>query len=181
VDLIPSTPFVLTLPANATVNSAGEVVADLTPAGSGAALDDLSNVTPATGRAALGVPATTAADLKADVHVFGPVVIDVDGASDHAGFPLFWRPGFAGTITRVSANVVVAGVTAAGGITAEVSINEAQCTLSAPLSFPIGSGTQDPILDVAVTAGGAFTADQLLGITNTTAALLSIVLEYTRA
>jgi hypothetical protein len=218
------TPFSLTLPSGAQVNPGGTVSADLTASGLGAALVDLSNVDPETGRDALGATATgtaiyTAADaeaartaigatatgdaliiatdadaartaigapaaadvtLKADVWTFGPVERALLPLGN-GGFGVTWMPGFAGTLTRVSA--ILLNALSVGDSTTEVTVDGIAVTTSAPLTFleldPPGTA-----LDVAVTAGGAFTANQRIGIIpNGTNELGngSFILEYTRA
>lgn len=157
MELLPSTPFVLTLPSNATVNSGGEVVADLTPEG-------------------LGVI------QKTDVQLMGPVVVDLDSANGFLN-PIIWRPGFAGTITRVTMTIIAGPITTGPGV-ATVAVAGVACTTSAPISAPAASA-QGFTVDVAVTAGGAFTADQLISVTpsgtNAELAQGCVGLEYTRA
>lgn len=185
MDLIPSTPFVLTLPDSATVNSAGEVVADLTLTGLGitaAGLAITGAASAAAQRTALGVSPTTDVDLKSDVHLMGPVVVDVDSVGSLLQ-PVLWRPGFAGTFTGVTM-AIVSGPIATGPAVVTVAVAGVACTTSAPIEAPIASA-EGFTVDVAVTAGGAFTADQLISVTpsgtNAEIALACVALEYTRA
>lgn len=249
MELLPSTPFVLTLPANATVNSAGEVVADLSLDGMDAADLTLSNLSSAasartnlggtaTGialftaanaaaaataagataagaailtaanaaaqvtalggtadgaalftaasvadqRTALGVSPTTDVDLKSDIHLMGPIVVDLDSNGNLSA--VRWRPGFAGTIANLTMTISAAGpiTTGAGEVTVEIA--GVACTTAAPLSAPVASAVGFAV-DTAVTAGGAFTANQEIAVipggTNSVIALVGVGIEYTRA
>ena len=135
----------------------------------------------AAARTALGVAAGTAADLKADVHAWGPVVLALNAASTL--LDVRWRPGFAGTLTRMS-GVLSGSTVATDAATVEVAVAGVAATLSAPMSFPVSSAAGTAV-DVAISAGGAFTADQELRLTPGGGAISStfvgIVVEYTRA
>lgn len=205
MELLPSTPFVLTLPANATVNSAGEVVADLSLDGMDAADLTLSNLSSAATartnlggtadgaalftaasvadqRTALGVSPTTDVDLKSDIHLMGPIVVDLDSNGNLSA--VRWRPGFAGTIANLTMTISAAGpiTTGAGEVTVEIA--GVACTTAAPLSAPVASAVGFAV-DTAVTAGGAFTANQEIAVipggTNSVIALVGVGIEYTRA
>lgn len=270
-DLTPDIPFVLTLPANATVNDAGEVECDLSLDGLDAADLTLSNLTSAatartnlggtatgvavfiaenaaaaatavgasvTGAAlltaanaaaaatavgataagaailtattaadqvtalggtvdgaalftavdvpaqlaALGVSPTTDVDLKSDIHLMGPVVVDLDSTGFLAA--VRWRPGFAGTIARLTMTISAEGPIAGGAGDVTVTIAGVACTTTDPLSAPIASAVSF-VVDTDVTAGGAFTADQEIAVipsgANTATTFAGIGIEYTRA
>lgn len=133
----------------------------------------------ATARTNLGVPALTATDLKADVHVFPiPGRVDLIGAN---AWQIRFLMGFAGTFTRISsvmsgaaldANAVgtllIAGAAVTGGVVTHANLAVA------------GNA-----IDQAITAGGGFTADQEIRYTvsgsNAAAAFAGVVLEHTRA
>lgn len=135
----------------------------------------------AAARTELGVGLASAADLKSDVHAWGPVSLGLDfttGLRD-----VRWRPGFAGTLTRTSG--VLSGATTSGGAaTVAVAVDGAAATLGSAFSFPIASAAGTAV-DVSISAGGAFTADQEIrltpGGTNDAAAYVGVVVEYTRA
>lgn len=140
-------------------------------------LSDLASA--ATARTNLGVSATTAVDLKADVHAHPiPGRVDLIGAN---AWQIRFRMGFAGTFTRISsvmsgatldANAVgtllIAGGAVTGGVVTHANL--------------VAAGDAQ---DQAITAGGAFTADQEIRYTisgaNTQAAFAGVTLEYTRA
>jgi len=135
----------------------------------------------AAARTELGVGLAAAADLKADVHVFGPVSLGLNAASTL--FDVRWRPGFAGTLTRMS-GVLSGSTVATGAATVEVAVAGVAATLSAPMSFPISSAAGTAV-DVGITLGGAFTADQEIRLTpgggDIASTFVGVVVEYTRA
>lgn len=153
-------PFSITTPSSATL-TAGAVNIDLSPTG-------------------LGVPADGTVVLKSSVQTFGPVEVNLLTSAAHA---VRFRPGFAGTLTRVSVVLSVATV-ATGAATVSVGVAGTPCTLSAPVSFAIGQAA-GAAQDVSVTAGGAFTADQTIDITpggtNSAPTFGGVILEFTRA
>lgn len=134
--------------------------------------------TAAAARTALGVSATTASDLKADVHPFLLPRVDLIGAN---AWQIRFRMGFAGTFTRISsvtsgaaldANAVgtllIAGGAVTGGVVTHANLAAA-----------------GDAIDQAITAGGAFTEDQEIRYTvsgtNAAAAFAGVMLEHTRA
>lgn len=122
--------------------------------------------------AGLGVVAVTA------VQTFGPVEVNLLTSAVRI---IRWRPGFAGTIKQVS--VVLSGATVATGpATVSVGVAGAAVTMTA-ISFAAGQ-VAGAAQDVAVTAGGEFTADQTIDITpagtNSAATFGGVVVEYER-
>lgn len=121
----------------------------------------------------------TQAGLGLAVQVFGPVEVNLLGSAARS---IRFRPGFAGTLKRVS--VVLSGATVAtGAATVTVGVAAANATLSAPISFAVGQ-VAGAVQDVEVTASGAFTADQTIDITpagtNSAATFGGVVLEFER-
>jgi hypothetical protein len=188
VVIIPADNFVLTLPDNATVNSAGEVVADLSLSGIGGADLTLSNLSSAatartnlggtaTGvavftaasaaaaRTALEVSPTTAVDLKADVLPLSTRecnLIDTATGSTYSMVALS-----AGTLTNVA--FVLDGVTTAvGTCSVAVDIGGVAVVLVAPLSAPIASVAGFKV-STTVSSGGAYAIGQTIRITTTSA------------
>lgn len=194
-----------------------------TGANDGFALDDLSNVDPATGRDALGatvtgaalfvatdaaaartaigatvtgsslvtatdaaaarttlgVSPTTESDLKADVHMVPvPGRVDLVGAN---AWEIRFRMGFAGTFTRISSvlsgaaldadavgTLLIAGGAVTGGVVTHAN-----------------AAAAGDAQDQAITAGGAFTANQEIRYTvsggNSSTSFAGVALEFTRA
>lgn len=152
-------PVSITTPESSTV-SYGVTNIDLTPTG-------------------LGVPADGTVVLKTSVQTFGPTEVNLLTSAVRI---IRFRPGFAGTLKRVS--VVLSGATVAtGAATVAVGVAGTPCTLSAPLSFAIGQAA-GAAQDVAVSSGGGFTADQTIDITpagtNSAATFGGVILEYER-
>jgi hypothetical protein len=120
------------------------------------------------------------AGLGLGVQAFGPVEVNLLGS---AARKVQWRPGFAGTLTRVSCVLSGATVTV-GAATVAVGVAGVAATLDTAISFAIGQAA-GAVQDRAVTALGAFTADQIIDITpagaNTAATFGGVVVEYTRA
>ena len=152
-------------------------------AGQGATAAGLAILTAATAaaqRTAMGVPATTAVDLKSDTHLMGPVFVTVD--STGAMPAVHWVPQFAGTL--IDASIVVNNnAIATGPAIATIAIAGASATTSAPLEAPIAAAVGTAV-SANITAGGAFTAGQVIRVTpsgtNTAAAILGVTIGYTR-
>lgn len=110
---------------------------------------------------------------------FGPIPLDTIAANADA---FRFRPGFAGTLTAMVLDLsksaagldgtVIVTPTIAGGATTPASAQHAAAAVAGA------------IVDTAITAGGAFTADQeIVGSvtgTNTVAGKTMVTLEYTR-
>ena len=130
-------------------------------AGAAAAID-FSNVTPATGRTALGVSATTAVDLKTDTHCAGPFSLSLVGADADA---IRFRFGFAGTITGILGDVSK-GTVATGTAIATLTVGGAS-PVANTLTFSIADA---PGAKRAMTPTGpncVFTADAEILIAQT--------------
>lgn len=117
---------------------------------------------------------------KLDVQPMGPVQVDlIDSAT---GSTYTWRPGFAGSL--VSASIVLDGATTAvGAASVAITIAGGAVTLAAPLSAPAVSASGFAV-STTVSSGGAFTANQAIRITttsaNTSATFGGVMLGYTR-
>lgn len=141
-----------------------------TPVGAGAGVGtsaaiDFSNVTPATGRTALGVPATTATDLKADVHNI--LIRECDLIDTATGTTYSFCPNYAGTLTHAS--IVLDGVTTAvDAASVAIDIDGTPVVLAAPLSAPALSAAGFKV-NTTVSSAGAFTANQVIKLTTTSA------------
>lgn len=169
--------------AGSAIFTAANAAAQVTALGGTAAGSALFTAATATAqRTALGVSPTTAVDLKSDIHLMGPVVVDVYADSQQT--PIIWRPGFAGTIVNITMTFSGSAPVTTDPATVEVRIQGVACTTSAPLTAPVDSPTGFSV-DVSVTAGGAFTANDLLTVAPTSASLsfgfACVGLEYTRA
>ena len=174
-------PFKITVPDAALTTSNGEAIVDLTPDGIDAADLTLSNLSSnATARTNLSVPAIADVTLNSAPHPMGPCLLALDSALPIVEWR--WRPGFAGTLTRVSM-VICSDTIATGAATVVPAIAGVACTLGAPLSAPIASAPGF-VVDTNISALGAFTADQEISLTpggtNTASAHAGVMLEYTR-
>ncbi len=146
----------------------------------GVAAVDFSNVTPATGRTALGVSPTTAVDLKADTHAFGPFVMSIVAAdADKIRF----RPGFAGTITAV------VGIQTKGTVATGTAIATVTTTSGSPTSNTVTHNIADAANQVRTAspagANAAFGATDFidLSITGTNdgaGSKVAYMIHYTR-
>lgn len=134
----------------------------------------------AAARTELGVGLSSAADLKADVHAWGPVSLGLDSTTTLRD--VRWRPGFAGTLTRAS-GVLSGATTSTGAATVAVAVAGSAVTFGSAFSFPIASAAGTAV-DVSISSGGAFTADQEIRLTpggsSDTATYVGVVVEYTR-
>ncbi len=197
--LTPAQPFSLTLPSTATVNSAGEVVCDLSAnateamaaavAAQATADDAVADAAAAQGDAtqALSDAAdaqTTADDAvpKTDIVMLGPVRVDLIVAA--TGTTHSWRALFDGTL--INAAMVLDGAeTAVGDCGVTISITNGAVTLSAPLTQPLGTAAGAVRTVTAIGGPWLFSASDFFTITttsaNTAATFGGITLGVTRA
>ena len=114
---------------------------------------------------AMGVPATTAVDLKADTHPLPTARVDlIDTAT---GSVVRMIPLFAGTL--VTAGLVLDGATTAvGACSVAVSIDGVPVVTAIALSKNSGSAAGTKVT-TTVESGGAFTANQVIEFTTTSA------------
>lgn len=138
-------------------------VAGLGATAAGLAILTAANV--AAQRTAMGVPATTAVDLKADTHPLPTARVDlIDTAT---GSVVRMIPMFAGTL--VTAGLVLDGATTAvGACSVAITIDGVPVVLAAPLSFAAASAAGTKVT-TTVSSGGAFTANQTIEYTTTSA------------
>jgi len=137
-------------------------------AGQGATAAGLAILTAANAaaqRTAMGVPATTAVDLKADTHPLPTARVDlIDTAT---GSVVRMIPLFAGTL--VTAGLVLDGATTAvGACSVAVSIDGVPVVTAIALSKNSGSAAGTKVT-TTVESGGAFTANQVIEFTTTSA------------
>lgn len=159
-------PFQITVPDGALTTNNGEAIVDLTPDGVGAADLTLSNLSSnATARTNLGAPALTAVDLKADTHPLPAMRVDL--IDTETGGVVRMIPLFAGTL--VTAGLVLDGATtAAGACSVAITIDGVPVVLAAPLSAAAASAAGTKVT-TTVSSGGAFTANQVIEYTTTSA------------
>ena len=154
-------------------------VSDLGATAAGLAI--LTAASAAAQRTAMGVPALTAVDLKADTHPLPTARVDlIDTAT---GSRVRMIPLFAGTL--VTAGIVLDGATTAvGACSVAITIDGVAAVLAAPLSAPAASAAGFKVT-TAVSSGGAFTANQVIEFTttsaNTSATFGTVSLGATRA
>ena len=116
-------------------------------------------------RAAMGVPATTDVDLKADTHPLPTARVDLIVAA--TGTVVRMIPLFAGTL--VTAGMVLDGATTAvDACSVAITIDGVPVVLAAPLSFAAASAAGTKVT-ATVSSGGAFTANQTIEYTTTSA------------
>lgn len=159
-------PFQITVPDGALTTNNGEAIVDLTPDGVGAADLTLSNLSSnATARTNLGVPALTAVDLKADTHPLPTARVDL--INTNTGAVVRMIPLFAGTL--VTAGLVLDGAkTATGSCSVAISIDGHPVVTAIALSKELGSAAGTKVT-TTVESGGAFTANQVIEFTTTSA------------
>lgn len=137
-------------------------------AGQGATAAGLAILTAANAaaqRTAMGVPATTAVDLKADTHPLPTARVDLIVAA--TGSVVRMIPLFAGTL--VTAGMVLdEATTAVGACSVAITIDGVPVVLAAPLSFAAASAAGTKVT-TTVSSGGAFTANQTIEYTTTSA------------
>lgn len=146
------------------------------------AANNLSDVaSAATARTNLGVSATTAVDLKADVHLVAAIECDLIDTAD--GTTYSFIPLFAGTLTNV-AMVLDGATTAVDAASVAIDIDGTPVVLAAPLSAPAVSAAGFEVI-TTVSSAGAFTAGQRIKLTttsgNTSATRGTVSLGATRA
>lgn len=125
----------------------------------------LTAATAAAQRTAMGVPATTAVDLKADTHPLPAMRVDL--IDTETGGVVRMIPLFAGTL--VTAGLVLDGATtAAGACSVAITIDGVPVVLAAPLSAAAASAAGTKVT-TTVSSGGAFTANQVIEYTTTSA------------
>lgn len=183
-DLVPAQPFRITLPTTATVNDAGEVVVDLTANASQAEADAAA----AQATADQAVIDAAAAQATADAAVANSDIqplptARVDLINTATGSVVRFIPLFAGTLATASL-VLDGATTAVGACSVAITIDGVAVVLAAPLSRNAASAAGSKVT-TTVSSGGAFTANQTIEVTttsaNTAATFGSVNLGATRA